>query len=57
VLAALAHEPQSAEQIAERAGAPEQAETVYLLLEHLCASGRARLAAPGAPGAARFAAR
>jgi glucose-6-phosphate isomerase len=57
VLAALAHEPRSAEQIAERAGAPEQAETVYLLLEHLCASGRARLAAPGAPGAARFAAR
>jgi glucose-6-phosphate isomerase len=57
VLAALAHEPQSADQIAERAGAPEQAETVYLLLEHLCASGRARLAAPGTPGAARFAAR
>jgi len=57
VLAALGREPRSAEQIAERAGAPEQAETVYLLLEHLCASGRARLASPGAPGAARFAAR
>jgi glucose-6-phosphate isomerase len=56
VLAALSAEPRSAEQIAERAGAPEQAETVYLLLEHLCASGRARLAAPGPPGAARFAA-
>ncbi len=55
VLAALAREPQSAEQIAARAGAPEQAETIYLLLEHLCASGRARLALPGAPGAARFA--
>ena len=57
VLAALAAEPRSAEQIAARAGAPEQAETVYLLLEHLCASGRARLTAPGAPGAARVAAR
>jgi glucose-6-phosphate isomerase len=57
VLAALAREPHSADEIAARAGAPEQAETVYLLLEHLCASGRARLAAPGAPGAARFAAR
>jgi glucose-6-phosphate isomerase len=56
VLAALSAEPRSAEQIAERAGAPEQAETVYFLLEHLCASGRARLAAPGPPGAARFAA-
>ena len=33
----------------------EQAETVYLLLEHLCASGRARLVEPGPPGAARFA--
>jgi glucose-6-phosphate isomerase len=57
VLAALTREPQNAEQIAAGAGAPEQAETVYLLLEHLCASGRARLAAPGPPGAARFVAR
>jgi glucose-6-phosphate isomerase len=57
VLAALTAEPQSAEQLAARAGAPEQVETVYLLLEHLCASGRARLAEPGAPGAARFTAR
>ena len=36
---------------------PEQAETVFLLLEHLCASGRARVAEPGPPGAARFVAR
>jgi glucose-6-phosphate isomerase len=55
VLAALAREPRNADEIAAQAGAPEQAETVYLLLEHLCASGRARLAQPGAPGPARFA--
>jgi glucose-6-phosphate isomerase len=54
VLAALDREPRSAEQIAARADALEEAETVYLLLEHLCASGRARLAEPGNPGSARF---
>jgi glucose-6-phosphate isomerase len=56
VLAALDAEPRSAEQIAARAGATAEVETVYLLLEHLCASRRARLAQPGAPAAARFAA-
>jgi glucose-6-phosphate isomerase len=57
VLAALSAEPRSAEQIAARAGGEADVETVYLLLEHLCASGRARLAEPGPPAAARFAAR
>jgi len=54
VLSVLTRDAQSAEQIAARAGAADEVETVYLLLEHLCASGRARLAEPGEPGAARF---
>jgi glucose-6-phosphate isomerase len=53
VLAALDAEPRGAEAIAARAGT-DDVETVYLLLEHLAASGRARLALPGAPGSARF---
>jgi glucose-6-phosphate isomerase len=43
VLAALATNPQTAEQIASKAGDPEIAETVFLLLEHLGANGRARM--------------
>jgi glucose-6-phosphate isomerase len=57
VLAALDRRPRSAEAIAARAGAESEVEAVYLLLEHLVASGRARLAEPGPPpAAARFAA-
>jgi len=44
VLVALAAEPQTAEQVAAKVGAAEQAETVFLLLEHLAANGRARVA-------------
>jgi glucose-6-phosphate isomerase len=53
VLAALGTEPLGAEAIAARAGT-DDVETVYLLLEHLAASGRARITAPGAPDRARF---
>src|SRR5262245_57810201 len=42
VLAALSSVPQTPEQVAARAGAPDSAETVYFLLEHLAANGRAR---------------
>ncbi len=42
VLAALSATPQTGDQVAAAAGAPDQAETVYLLLEHLAANGRAR---------------
>ncbi len=42
VLAALGAEPQTAEQVAAKAGAADQVETVFLLLEHLAANGRAR---------------
>ena len=54
VLAALGAEPQTAEQVAAKAGAADQAETVFLLLEHLAANGRARVAG-GAGTSAAFA--
>jgi glucose-6-phosphate isomerase len=41
VLALLSETPQTAEEIASEAGAPDSAETVCLLLEHLAANGRA----------------
>lgn len=47
VLAALAAEPQSTDAVAGKAGAAEQAETVFKLLEHLAANGRA-VRVPGA---------
>jgi glucose-6-phosphate isomerase len=54
VLAALSATPQTAEQLATRAGAPDAAETVYFLLEHLVANGRARSDRSDAPGKAAF---
>jgi glucose-6-phosphate isomerase len=53
-LAALGSKPQTAEQVAATMGAAEAAETVFLLLEHLAANGRARMAGPGDPGKATF---
>jgi glucose-6-phosphate isomerase len=53
-LAALSSTPQTADQIAAAAGARDQAEAVYLLLEHLAANGRARVASPGDPGRTTF---
>jgi glucose-6-phosphate isomerase len=46
VLAALGAEPQTAEQLAAKAGIGE-VETVFLLLEHLAANGRARASSRG----------
>jgi hypothetical protein len=54
VLAALAKAPQTAEQIATTAGVPEAAETVYFLLQHLAANGRARSNGTDAPGQTTF---
>jgi glucose-6-phosphate isomerase len=54
ILAALSTSPQKAEQVAAKAGAPESAETVYLLLEHLAANGRARAASADDPGQTTF---
>ena len=55
VLAALDAEPRDAAAIAAAAGAPGEVEAVFLLLEHLAASGRAR--AEGTGPEARFARR
>jgi len=54
LLAALSAEPQTAEQIATTAGVPDAAETVYFLLEHLAANGRARSNGTDAPGQTTF---
>jgi len=53
-LAALSSVPQTVDQIAAIAGARDQAEAVYLLLEHLAANGRARVVSLGEPGKATF---
>jgi glucose-6-phosphate isomerase len=50
VLAALSAAPQTAEQLATKAGAPDAVETVYSVLEHLAADGRARSDRTGVPG-------
>ena len=42
--AALSNTPQTADQIAAAIGAAESAESVYLILEHLAANGRAKMA-------------
>jgi glucose-6-phosphate isomerase len=54
VIAALRATPQTAGQIATAADAEDQTETVYLLLEHLAANGRAELAEDSGPGQATF---
>ena len=54
VAAALSTNPQSADQIASAVGAPDQAETVHLLLEHLAANGRARADGADTPGRTTF---
>jgi glucose-6-phosphate isomerase len=55
VLAALADEGRTALALAAAAGAPGEAETVHLLLEHLAANGRARVVTGGGPAVATFA--
>jgi glucose-6-phosphate isomerase len=47
VLAALSTAPQTVEQVAISADAADQTETVYMLLEHLVANSRARVAEAG----------
>jgi glucose-6-phosphate isomerase len=54
VLSALSAAPQTAEQIAAAVKAADQAEAVYLLLEHLAANGRARALDPGDPNRTEF---
>ena len=54
VLAALSSTAQTAGQIAGVVGAPDAAESVYLLLEHLAANGRARALEADLPGVTAF---
>lgn len=54
ILAALGDAPQSAEQVAVTAGSPEAVESVFLILEHLAANGRARAADEGGPDGPTF---
>ena len=54
VLAALSTTPQTAGRIAEAIGAADAAETVYLVLESLCANGRAKTACAAGPGETTF---
>ena len=55
-LAALGPTPQTAEQVAASVGAIDAAETMFLLLEHLSANGRARMAGAGDPDTTVFSA-
>jgi len=54
VLAALTDAPQSAEQIAVAADTPASTESIFLILEHLAANGRARAGEPGRPDGMKF---
>jgi glucose-6-phosphate isomerase len=54
LLAALSPAPQTVEQLAAAAEAPEVAETAYWILEHLVANGRARASGDGSPGQMTF---
>lgn len=53
--AALDAQGRTAEQLAQAIGSPEAVETVYALLEHLVANGRARIVAADGPADTRFA--
>ena len=53
-LAALSNTPQTADQIAAAIGAAESAESIYLILEHLAADRRAKMAPAADPGDATF---
>ncbi len=54
VLAALSSASQNADQIAAACGGAQVAESVYLILEHLTANGRAKITRAADPGSAMF---
>jgi glucose-6-phosphate isomerase len=54
IIDALSKAPQTADQIAARAGAEDQTETVYLLLEHLAANRRVKVAGDAHPARTTF---
>jgi glucose-6-phosphate isomerase len=53
-LAALSTTPRTADQIASAIAAPDSAETVYHVLEHLAANGRIRVETRGGPAETTF---
>lgn len=57
VAGTLTASPQTAEAIASKIGAPESAEIVFSLLEHLAANGKATSSSAGDPGIRTFARR
>jgi glucose-6-phosphate isomerase len=50
----LSHVPQTAGQLATAIGQPDSVETLYLVLQHLVANGRARIAVPADPATTTF---
>jgi glucose-6-phosphate isomerase len=54
IVKTLSATPHTAEQIAQAIGAAEAAETVYLLLEHLAANGKARQSHAAGPAGSTF---
>lgn len=54
VRAALSTTPRTADEIADEVAAPDQAEAVYLLLEHLAANGKAAMTPADDPAQAKF---
>jgi glucose-6-phosphate isomerase len=54
VVAALSTTPQTAAQIATALNAAESTETIYLVLQHLAANGRARVAREADPATTAF---
>ena len=56
IVGALSGSGQTADQVAQKIGAADSAESVYLLLEHLAANGRAKASNGGDPAKATYAA-
>ncbi len=55
IVNALSATPRTAEQIARDIGAADSAETIYLVLEHLAANGRAQFVNAAEPATCTFA--
>jgi glucose-6-phosphate isomerase len=54
VLASLSAKPQTAEQVASALQTPDAVESIFMILEHLAANGRARIAQTGNPSQMTF---
>jgi glucose-6-phosphate isomerase len=54
LVSALGDKPRTADELAAAIGQADQAETAYLILEHLAANGRAKMVSGAQPGATTF---